>query len=108
MTGLLMQVELLPLCATLCVLNQDGSYAATPWLSPQQACQLHDQTALSQAAASQALSLQTMQQSVYEKVAQEPFAVSNASSSSEEVPKWVTSVLKKYPARQRRRGRKTK
>ena len=55
---LLLQATLLPLCTTLCALNQDGSYAMLPWLTCEEAGKLYTQTALSKAAALEALSLQ--------------------------------------------------
>ena len=55
---MLLQATLLPLCTTLCALNQDGTYATVPWLTRQEAGKLYEQTALSKAAALDALSLQ--------------------------------------------------
>ena len=52
-----MQAVLLPVCATLSVLNQDGSYATTPWLTRQAAYTPPDELVLDKAAALQALSL---------------------------------------------------
>ena len=52
-----MQAVLLPVCATLSVLNQDGSYAACPWLICHEAYTLPDEVVVDKAAALQALSL---------------------------------------------------
>ena len=52
-----MQAVLLPVCATLSVLNQDGSYATTPWLTCQEAYTPLNEVVFEKAAALQALSL---------------------------------------------------
>ena len=52
-----MQAVLLPVCATLSVLNQDGSYATTPWLTRPEAYTPLDELVFDKAAALQALSL---------------------------------------------------
>ena len=52
-----MQAVLLPVCATLSVLNQDGSYATSPWLTRQGPYTAPDELVLGKAAALHALSL---------------------------------------------------
>lgn len=52
-----MQAALLPVCATLSVLKNDGSYANSPWLTRQEPYTPADELVLDKAAALHALNL---------------------------------------------------